>query len=63
MDNDSLNQLLEAVRRFVNAVQAAVRTSFYQIDRDGGPKATIAIKYGSRLLEEMPLPRPLSGCP
>jgi len=47
------------VRRFVNAVQSAVRTSFYQIDSAGQPKATIAVKYQSRQLEDMPLPRPL----
>ena len=47
------------IRRFVNAAQSAMRTSFYQIDNDGQPKATIAIKYDSRLLEEVPLPRPL----
>jgi glutamate dehydrogenase len=47
------------IRRFVNAVQSAVRTSFYQVDTDGQPKATIAIKYESRSLEDMPLPRPL----
>jgi glutamate dehydrogenase len=47
------------IRRFVNAVQAAVRTSFYQLDADGQPKAAIAIKYDSRLLEDMPLPKPL----
>ncbi|MPZ57186.1 MAG: NAD-glutamate dehydrogenase, partial [Rhizobiales bacterium] len=47
------------IRRFVNAVQAAMRTSFYQVDTDGQPKAAIAIKYDSRCLEDIPLPRPL----
>ena len=28
------------LRRFVNAVQAAIRTNFYQPDRDGQPKAS-----------------------
>src|SRR6476646_8360520 len=30
------------LRRFVNAVQAAVRTDFYQRDRDGRPKKLVA---------------------
>ena len=47
------------LRRFVNAVQAAIRTNFYQIDVDGQAKTTIAIKYASRKLDGVPLPRPL----
>jgi glutamate dehydrogenase len=47
------------LRRFVNAVVAAVRTNFYQLDGAGQPKATIAIKFESRKIEEMPAPRPL----
>jgi glutamate dehydrogenase len=47
------------LRRFVNAVQAAIRTNFYQIDNDGQAKATIVIKYESRKLDGVPLPRPL----
>ncbi len=47
------------LRHFVTAVQAAVRTSFYQLERNGQPKAIIAIKFASRRLEAVPLPRPL----
>jgi glutamate dehydrogenase len=47
------------LRHFVNAVQAAVRTNFYQLDRDGQPKDVIAIKFASRKVDGMPLPRPL----
>jgi glutamate dehydrogenase len=47
------------LRHFVSAVQAALRTNFYQIDQDGRPKALIAIKFASRTLEAVPLPRPL----
>ena len=46
------------LRRFVNAVQSAIRTNFYQIDRDGRPKALISIKFESRKLTDLPLPRP-----
>ena len=47
------------LRHFVNAVQAAIRTNFYQIDDDGQPKPLIAIKFESRKLDGLPLPRPL----
>ncbi len=47
------------LRLFVNAVQSAIRTNFYQTDKDGTVKALIAIKFESGKLTEMPLPRPL----
>jgi glutamate dehydrogenase len=47
------------IRHFVNAVQAAIRTNYYQIGADGHPKAQIAIKFASRKIDGMPLPRPL----
>ena len=47
------------LRHFVSAVRAALRTNYYQVDIDGRPKAQIAIKFASRKLEAVPLPRPL----
>jgi len=47
------------LRLFVNAVQSGIRTNFYQTGTDGQPKAQIAIKFESRKLTELPLPRPL----
>ena len=47
------------LRHFVNAVQSALRTNFYQIGDDGRPKAQIAIKYASGKLTTLPAPRPL----
>src|SRR6266540_797200 len=47
------------LRHFVNAVQAAIRTNFYQLDADGRPKALIAVKFASRRLDSLPLPKPL----
>jgi glutamate dehydrogenase len=47
------------LRHFVNAVQSALRTNFYQLDTDGRPKTQIAIKFASRKLEGLPLPKPL----
>jgi len=45
------------IRHFVNVVQAALRTNFYQND-SGQPKRTIAVKFDSRAITAMPLPRP-----
>ncbi len=47
------------LRHFVNAVRAAIRTNFYQRGADGQPKELIAIKFASREVDGMPLPRPL----
>ena len=47
------------LRRFVNTVRSAIRTNFYQHDADGHPKTLIAVKFASRELDGMPLPRPL----
>ena len=47
------------LRRFVNAVRAAERTNFYQIDTAGQAKPIIAIKFASRRLDGLPLPKPL----
>jgi glutamate dehydrogenase len=47
------------LRHFVNAVQSAIRTNFYQTDADGQVKAQIAIKFESGKLTDLPLPRPL----
>jgi len=47
------------LRHFVNAVQSAIRTNFYQIADDGHPKQQVAIKYESGKLTTLPAPRPL----
>jgi glutamate dehydrogenase len=47
------------LRHFVNAVRAAIRTNFYQIGEDGMAKPLIAIKFDSRKIDDLPLPRPL----
>ena len=60
-------ELLEAVsnldedriiRRFVNAIDSTLRTSFHQRAADGGEKGQISFKFDSQALEELPLPRP-----
>src|SRR3974390_184544 len=47
------------LRRFVNAVQSAIRTDFYQTGKGGQPKRLIAVKFESGKIGDMPLPRPL----
>ena len=47
------------LRRFINTVQSAIRTNFYQTGNDGQPKSLISIKFESRKLTDLPLPRPL----
>jgi glutamate dehydrogenase len=47
------------MRRFANLISAAVRTNFYQIASDGGPRPTIAVKFESKKINDLPLPRPL----
>ncbi|MDX9861816.1 MAG: NAD-glutamate dehydrogenase, partial [Rhodospirillales bacterium] len=65
---DDINAGLETVtnadqdrilRRFLNLVQATLRTNYFQKDADGGPKAYLSFKLDSRAVEELPLPRPL----
>jgi glutamate dehydrogenase len=47
------------LRHFVNAVQAGLRTNFYQTGKDGQPKPLIAVKFSSGKITDLPLPRPL----
>ncbi|MDO9428837.1 MAG: NAD-glutamate dehydrogenase [Methylobacterium sp.] len=46
------------LRRFVNLVEAAVRTNFFQTRDDGGMRETIAFKFACSKVSGMPLPRP-----
>ena len=51
------------VRRFLNAIDSTLRTSFYQTGaeggaKSGGEKSYTAIKLASEQIEELPLPRP-----
>ena len=47
------------LRHFINAAQSAIRTNFYQTGKDGQPKPLISVKFESRMLTGLPLPRPL----
>jgi glutamate dehydrogenase len=47
------------LRRFVNLIEAAVRTNFFQIGKDGQPRPTIAFKFACAGIDGLPLPKPL----
>ncbi len=47
------------LRHFVNAVQAALRTNYFQVDEHGLSKPMIAVKFESGKLTGVPLPHPL----
>ena len=46
------------LRRFVNVIEATLRTNYFRPDADGAPKAHISLKLASREIEELPAPRP-----
>ena len=47
------------IRRYLNLVLASLRTNFFQPDEMGGAKCYLSIKFDSRAIEFMPLPKPL----
>ena len=47
------------LRRFLNVIDAALRTNYFQRDPSGGVKPYLAIKLDSGRLEELPAPRPV----
>ncbi|MGD8207029.1 MAG: NAD-glutamate dehydrogenase [Thiohalocapsa sp.] len=47
------------LRSFLAAIQATLRTNFYQRDPDGEPKPYLSFKLEPRMLPELPRPRPM----
>jgi glutamate dehydrogenase len=47
------------LRRYLNLVQSSLRTNYFQMQDNGKPKAYLSIKLDSRMVEFMPLPKPL----
>ncbi|MDJ1159767.1 NAD-glutamate dehydrogenase [Chelatococcus sp. SYSU_G07232] len=47
------------LRRFVNLIEAAVRTNFFQVGPSGLARETIAFKFDCARVEGLPKPRPL----
>jgi len=46
------------IRRFLNCIEATLRTNFMQRDADGAVKPYLSLKFDSRALVELPRPRP-----
>ncbi|MBT4219140.1 MAG: NAD-glutamate dehydrogenase, partial [Rhodospirillaceae bacterium] len=46
------------LRRYINLVDAILRTNFFQTDAEGSPKPYMSIKLDSGRVDELPLPRP-----
>ena len=46
------------LRRYINLVDATLRTNFFQLTDDGERKTWLSFKLSSRDIEELPLPRP-----
>jgi glutamate dehydrogenase len=47
------------LRRFVNLVESTIRTNYFQRGKDGTPKPYFSVKLDSRMVDELPEPRPL----
>ena len=46
------------IRRFVNLVEATLRTNFYQRDDDGEPRPVMTFKYDPQRIDDLAEPRP-----
>ncbi|MFT4255574.1 MAG: NAD-glutamate dehydrogenase [Pseudoxanthomonas sp.] len=46
------------LRGFIGAIEATLRTSYYQVGKDGQPAHTIAFKFDSSKVPDLPKPRP-----
>lgn len=47
------------IRQYVQVIRATLRTNFYQLDKDGKYKPTIAIKLECKKIDRLPKPYPL----
>ena len=47
------------LRRFLNLIDATLRTNYFQRGADGAPKPVLAFKLDSRAIDDLPAPRPL----
>ena len=46
------------LRRFLNLIEATLRTSYFQTGADGQPKGYLSFKIDSQAVEDLPKPRP-----
>jgi glutamate dehydrogenase len=48
----------QILRRYVNVVQATLRTNYFQRDSNGNPRPMLAFKLDPKILDGLPEPRP-----
>lgn len=48
------------LRRLANLIEAATRTTFFQISADGGPHPVMAFKFNATRIDSLPAPRPFA---
>jgi glutamate dehydrogenase len=46
-------------RRYLNLIEATVRTNYYQSSADGADRPTLCFKFDCKAVEGLPLPKPL----
>lgn len=46
------------LRRFLEIIQATLRTNYFQVDESGNPKSYISLKFDPSKITDLPLPRP-----
>ena len=46
------------LRRYLGLIEATLRTNFFQVGEDGGPKPYVSFKFDSRAIEGLPEPKP-----
>ncbi|PCM45358.1 NAD-glutamate dehydrogenase [Marinobacter sp. ANT_B65] len=47
------------LRLYLELMQATLRTNYYQLDKAGGPKSYISVKFDPSRIPDMPLPLPV----
>ncbi len=46
------------LRRYLNLIDSTLRTNFFQTAENGGPKDYLSLKLNSKIIEDLPRPRP-----
>ena len=46
------------LRRYLNLIEATLRTNFFQRNEDGGPRPCLALKFDSGAIDSLPPPKP-----
>ncbi|MDG2481956.1 MAG: NAD-glutamate dehydrogenase [Alphaproteobacteria bacterium] len=61
--NEELDQVVSLdqdriLRRYLNLIEATLRTNFFQPAEDGEPKSYVSFKFDSQMIDELPDPKP-----